>query len=331
MPGRFKVMTAVATTLVVSACAGSSPAPAPSPEATRTPPVAASPSASSAPSPSGPVQRLEARLPVAIEETAAAANDHALYVIGGFDAAGNSLRGTYVFNGSAWSAGPRLPIGLDHAAAAMLDGRIYVAGGHSFGRDSARTFRLDGSAWTELAPMHHARGGHALIADAGRLYVIGGNTVSGDVPAAEVYDPSANRWSDVPPLPLPRNHVSGFTFEGQVCVVGGRAPNTARVDCFDPQARSWTRLASLPQATSGAGAATLGGGVVVVAGGEDAGESRLISQVVHLGLDGKWSGAVSMLVPRHGFQLALFEGRAWACGGGAAPGLRPVATCTSIR
>jgi len=37
-----------------------------------------------------------------------------------------------------------------------------------------------------------------------------------------------------------------------------------------------------------------------------------------------------MLVPRHGFQLALFEGRAWACGGGSSAGLHPVATCTSV-
>jgi hypothetical protein len=37
-----------------------------------------------------------------------------------------------------------------------------------------------------------------------------------------------------------------------------------------------------------------------------------------------------MLVPRHGFQLAVFEGRAWACGGGSLAGLHPVATCTSV-
>jgi hypothetical protein len=89
------------------------------------------------PSPA-PLQRLEKPLPAAVEETAAAATEQDLYVIGGFDAAGNSLRSVYVFDGNAWSAGPRLPIGLDHAAAATLDGRVYVAGGHSFGRDSAQ-------------------------------------------------------------------------------------------------------------------------------------------------------------------------------------------------
>jgi hypothetical protein len=118
-------------------------------------------------------------------------------------------------------------------------------------------------------------------------------------------------------------------FQGTACVAGGRSPNTARVDCFDPSARSWSRLASLPLATSGAGAATFESGQVLVMGGEDAAESRLVTQRVHLNLDGTWGVPVAMLVPRHGFQLAVFQGRAWACGGGSAPGLHPVATCTS--
>src|SRR4029077_1215574 len=98
-----------------------------------------------------------------------------LYVIGGFDAAGNSLRTVWVFDGTAWTAGPQLPLGLDHTPAASLDDHVYVAGGHSFGRDSARFFRLDGSSWTELAPMKHARGGHTLLAAVGPLDPIGGN------------------------------------------------------------------------------------------------------------------------------------------------------------
>jgi hypothetical protein len=330
MPGHFKAMKAALVALVVvavAACGESLPSPSPSPPVS---PSLAAESPSPTPSPAAPLQRLEKPLPAAIEEAAAAATDVDLYMIGGFDAAGYSLRSVYVFDGTSWKAGPRLPLGLDHSSAATLDGRVYVAGGHSVGRDTAQVFRLDGSNWTELAPLHHARGGHALIADGGRLYAIGGNTVSGQVPAAESYDPAANRWSDLPSLRLPRNHVSGFTFKGNACVAGGRSPNTARVDCFDPVARTWVRLSNLPQATSGAGATTFKSGLVVVAGGEVAGESKLITQAVHLDLDGRWGAVQKMLVPRHGFQLAVFQGRAWACGGGSAAGLHPVATCTSV-
>src|SRR5207249_3351593 len=101
----------------------------------------------------------------------------------------------------------------------------------------------DGDRWTELAPMQFARGGHALVAAARKLYAIGGNTSRGNVAAAEAYDPAANTWSVLPALPQPRNHVAGFTLNGMVCVDGGRSPTTARVDCLDVARRAWSRPA----------------------------------------------------------------------------------------
>lgn len=267
---------------------------------------------------------------MALEESAAAAAGGKLYVIGGFDAAGNSLRTVWVFDGSGWNAGPRLPLGLDHTSAATLDDHVYVAGGHSVGRDSARFFRLDGSSWTELAPMRHARGGHTLLAAANRLYVIGGNTVAGNVGTPEVYDPQAGGWSDLPALPAPRNHVSGFVFGTGVCAAGGRSPTTARVDCFDAASSAWVRLPDLPQPTSGAGATSLEDGRAVILGGQNAQETNIVDLFAQLPDSAAWSTVGTMLVPRHGFELALYEGRAWACGGGSAPGLHPVATCTSV-
>jgi hypothetical protein len=273
---------------------------------------------------------METPLPAAVEESGAAAAGGKLYVIGGFDAAGNSLSAVWVYDGTAWSAGPRLPLGLDHVSAASLDDQVYVAGGHSFGRDSARLFRLEGASWIELAPMRHPRGGHALIASAHRLYVIGGNTAAGNVAPAEVYDPQTRGWTDLPSLPSPRNHVAGFVVDSSACVAGGRSPATARVDCFDPTSSTWVRLPDLPRPTSGEGATSLEDGRPVILGGEDAGELRIIDLFAHLPNLTAWTVDGAMLVPRHGFELALFQGRAWACGGGTLPGLHPVATCTSV-
>ena len=269
-------------------------------------------------------------MPVALEESAAAAAGGKLYVIGGFDAAGNCLRTVWVFDGQTWRAGPKLPLGLDHTSAAELGGHVYVAGGHSFGRDSAAVFRLDGSTWTKLASLHHARGGHTLIALAGRLYVLGGNSATANIAQGEVYNPQTGSWRDLPPMPAPRNHVSGFVFGSEACAAGGRSPSTTRVDCYDTASSRWVRFPSLPVPTSGAGAAVLADGSIVVLGGQDAQETRLVTQVAWLAGAKGWHTAGSMLVPRHGFELTIFEGRAWACGGGSAPGLYPVATCTSV-
>jgi hypothetical protein len=289
------------------------------------------PSPSFAPTPSPvPAQRAEPSLPAPVEETAAAAASGKLYVIGGFNAAGASLAGVYVFDGTSWSIGPALPLPLDHPSAATLDGAVYIAGGHSNGRDSRQAFRLDGDHWTEVASLQYARGGHALVALQGRLYAIGGNTSRANVPQVEAYDPAANAWTVVTSLPMPRNHVAGFVLGTAACVAGGRYPTTTRVDCFDVAVGTWSRLADLPVATSGFGAATFLGGAVVALGGQDASETRIVPQFSRYNPDNTWSSGDSMLSPRHGFELALFEGRAWACGGGSAPGLHPVATCTSV-
>lgn len=293
-----------------------------------TPSAIPSPSFSATPTPVA-VQQQEPSLPVPIEETAAAVSEGKLYVMGGFGASFASLSSVYVFDGISWQSGPNMPLALDHPSAASLDGHAYVAGGHSNGRDSARLFRLDGDHWTELAPMHIARGGHALVADQGKLYAIGGNNVAVNVAQVEAYDPDANTWTVVGSLPVPRNHVSGFVIGAKACVAGGRSPTTARVDCLDVTTGAWSRLADLPRATSGGGAVTFLGGGVVMAGGQNASETAIVDQFVHFE-NGAWSAAQPMLVPRHGFELAVFNGRAWACGGGIAPGLHPVATCTSI-
>ena len=271
---------------------------------------------------------METSLPVPLEESAAAAVSGKLYVMGGFDAAGNSLSTVYVFDGNAWSSGPPLPLGVDHPAAATLNDRVYLSGGHGDGGDSARLFRLDAASWTELAPMRHARGAHALIPAGGRLYAIGGNISAGDVAPAEVYDLGSGQWRDLPALPAPRNHVAGFAQGTSACAAGGRYPTTAQVDCFNFESMTWNHLPDLPRPTSGAGAAVLDDGSVVVMGGEVPEESSIVDQFARLSSSNAWSATETMLVPRHGFQLAVFQGRAWACGGGG--GLRPVATCTSI-
>jgi hypothetical protein len=294
-------------------------------------PSLASPSPSPSPSPTPlPLQQSETSLPAPVEETAAAAAGGKLYIMGGFNAAGASLSTVYVFDGTSWTSGTRLPLGLDHASATTLNDQVYIAGGHSFGADSARLYRLDGSSWTQLAPMHYARGGHALIAAGGKLYAIGGNTARGNVGPAESYDPASNSWTVLASLPVPRNHVAGFDGGGVACVAGGRSPTTGRVDCLEVNVLEWKRqLADLPVPTSGGGSIAFNDGTAIVLGGQDASETRIVNQFVYL-VGENWVGAGTMLVPRHGFELAMFNGRAWACGGGVAPGLHPVATCTSI-
>src|SRR5256886_12014791 len=240
---RTNLLVGLAYVMVAAACGSNQPGARPPRVRPPPPPAIGSPSPPPRPP---PPQRQEPALPAPVEETGAAAAGGSLYVMGGFNAAGASLDSVYVFDGSAWAAGPRLPVAVDHPSAATLDDRVYLSGGLSNGRDSARVFRLDSDHWTELAAMNFARGGHALVAAAGKLYAIGGNNSRGNVGPAEAYDPANNAWTVLPSLPVARNHVSGFRAGGAACVAGGRPPTPARVDVLDPSAGAWSRLPDLP-------------------------------------------------------------------------------------
>jgi Kelch motif len=250
-----------------------------------------------------------------------------LYVIAGFDSAARSTAGVFVYDRVRWAAGPLLPTGLDHPAAATADGALYVAGGFSSGRTSARVFRLGHDRWEEMPPLRHPRGALGLVAVGSKLYALGGNDGGSQVAVPEVFDTKARVWQDLSAMPAPRNHVASFAYRGLTCVAGGRSPNLARVDCYDPASGAWQVMPSLPTATSGAGAAALAD-QVVVAGGESTDQNTIVDQVARFQAGG-WR-TEAMLHPRHGIQLAVLDGRAWACGGAPKPGLGPVNVCTSI-
>lgn len=276
-------------------------------------------------------QRIEQPLPATREETASAALDGRLYVLGGFDSLGRDTRTVYIFNGSRWSGGPDLPLPLDHLSAAVLNDRLYVAGGFDNGLATDGTFRLarSGRGWERVGMLRHARGALGLVAVGHTLYALGGKDGAGvEIGPAERYDPGRRRWVDVVSLPAPRDHVAAFGYHNWACIAGGRSPNTARVDCYDPAHRRWRRLPDLPLPTSGAGAAVLHG-QVLVGGGEDPAESAIIPRLARL-IGNHWVLS-TMLVPRHGMQFAVYDGRVWACGGGSEPGLHATTTCTSIR
>jgi len=250
-----------------------------------------------------------------------------LYVIGGFDSAGRTTAGVFVYDRVRWAVGPRLPTALDHPAAAVADGALYVVGGFSSGRASPRVFRLADDHWEEMPPLRHPRGALGLVAVGSKLFALGGNDDHDQVAVPEVLDTHARVWQDTSPMPAPRNHVASFAYRGLACVAGGRSPNVARVDCYDPTSRGWQVMPSLPGVTSGAGATALAD-QVVVAGGENTDQNTIVDQVARFQA-GNWR-TETMLHPRHGIQLAVLDGRAWACGGAPKPGLGPVNVCTSI-
>ena len=68
----------------------------------------------------------------------------------------------------------------------------------------------------------------------------------------EVYDPIADKWTGIAPLPQPLDHTAAASYDGKLYVVGGgylsRDALSNKLFLYDPTTNKWTEGASLPAA-----------------------------------------------------------------------------------
>ena len=134
---------------------------------------------------------------------------------------------------------PPIPEKVTSFGAAVLDGHLYIYGGHtgrphSYDKDAQgntlRRLNLQNpKAWEALVEGPGLQG-LAMVACQGKLYRIGGfaakNEKGGDQDLwsqADVacYDPKANQWTDLSPLPEPRSSFDAAVLNNQIYAIGG--------------------------------------------------------------------------------------------------------------
>ena len=108
-----------------------------------------------------------------------------------------------------------------------------------------------------------------------KIYVIGGfENGRSTVSTVEVYDPIANTWTTVAPLPQPLDHTAAAaaSFDGKLYVVGGgyldRDKLSDKLYVYNPNYNNWTQGANLPGAR-GAMTANFVNGILYAVGGVD--------------------------------------------------------------
>jgi N-acetylneuraminic acid mutarotase len=118
---------------------------------------------------------------------------------------------TLPLTGTAWQTSTALPAPRNHLGGVTLNGTIYAVGGQQ-GQDAAAVYRADvdrwdaaTASWKSAAPLPSARShiSGATFAMNGRIIVLGGETsYQFSTSQALAYDPVADSWTQLTPLPV---------------------------------------------------------------------------------------------------------------------------------
>ena len=91
----------------------------------------------------------------------------------------------------------------------------------------------------------------------------------------DAYDPAADAWTTLAPMPTPRGGLAMVAFEGRLVVLGGEVAGTPRLldaaEQYDPASGAWSAFPKLQRPRTGLGADAWDGRIVVVSGASPGG------------------------------------------------------------
>jgi N-acetylneuraminic acid mutarotase len=136
-----------------------------------------------------------------------------LHFFGGSDInrADAATHWTLPLGGTSWQLSTPLPVARNHLGGVTLNGKIYAVGGQQ-GQDAAAVYSAEvdvwdasTSSWKAVASLPSARShiSGATFAMGGRIIVLGGETAyMFSTPQTVAYDPVADSWTQLTPLPV---------------------------------------------------------------------------------------------------------------------------------
>ena len=165
---------------------------------------------------------------------------------------------------SPWKKAAPFPEPDEELYGVAVDGKLYVIGGFGSGKAPGATYEYDPGTdkWAKKKsmprPAHHA----ALAAANGKIYVVGGFVAPEKTtipvgaawePIEDVweYDPAADSWKSLAPLPTKRGSAVAVEVAGKIYVIGGYISGHGPVDTvyeYDQSANRWRARSPMPTA-----------------------------------------------------------------------------------
>jgi N-acetylneuraminic acid mutarotase len=189
----------------------------------------------------------------------------------------------YTFDGEEWARVGSMPRPLGETVALSVDDRIHLVTGSLHGATEAEqgatgthlVYDAAAGAWSEAAPAPTARSSATGAVIDGQLYVAGGRrrTANGitNLGVLERYDPAADAWTTLAPLPRPSGGLAGAALDGTLYVFGGEYFSDGggvyeHTWAYDPQADTWTERPPMRTPRHGLAAAALDGRIFAMGG-----------------------------------------------------------------
>lgn len=167
------------------------------------------------------------------------------------------------------------------------------------------------SGWRTLAETGFPRQEVSYVQLDGKLYLAGGGT------RHQVYDPRADSWDDLEPLPRNLDHIQGVALDGRIYYIGGLeswpGPEVSSVYVYDPEADSFTEGAPMPRPRGAGGVAAYDGKVFYAGGLHEGAAVPWFDSYDPEGDD--WEELADMPRPRDHFQAVVVGDRFYAIGG----------------
>lgn len=212
-----------------------------------------------------------------------------VYGFGGF--VGETLRNgfqyrgdVYAFDGDEWTRIGTMPRPLGETVALSVDDRIHLITGSLHGGTEAErgdtgshlVYDAGADAWSEAAPAPTARSSATGAVIDGQLYVAGGRRrrKSGGITnlgTLERYDPEADAWTALAPMPQPSGGLAGAALGGTLYAFGGEYFSDGggvyeHTWAYEPEADAWTELPPMPTPRHGLAGTAIDGRVFAIGG-----------------------------------------------------------------
>jgi N-acetylneuraminic acid mutarotase len=167
---------------------------------------------------------LRASMPTARNAVVTGVRAGRIYVAGG--APGGRDLEAYDPAADRWEALPAMPTARNHVAGGFVGDRLFAIGGRPPNTLAVNeAFDAVARTWSARTAMPTGRSGHGAAVVRGCVYVFGGegnaSRPDGVFPQNEAYDPRANTWETLAPMPTPRHGVGAVAVGDRIFIPGG--------------------------------------------------------------------------------------------------------------